>query len=323
MAKYLLYIIIALIFFFSSFIIISARIVIENPDDIIMPNMSENNNFLHAYSPNNYAYYKKKVDFNLSSDDLAIKIEYINLNEQMPKWKTLCTNCREYGLYKDKKLTMVEGENQIIIRAYNLSNNFSYKEVILYVESNQPIIYKIEPREGKITNGSSFSIEYTEENLQNITLVYGKINLMKKTIGNCSPGKNIECIFNLNLSEYENEEIYYYFIINDLVLTKETKPTKIKVDTITPEIKVFYPVQNKSYEKFVLMNITSSEKSTILYKDENDKNPAFRSLCINCESYGYYQKKTKVFQKGEHKLMFKAVDKSGNMDFKEVSIMIE
>lgn len=273
-------------------------------------------------SPKDIVYFQKKVKFNISTGEVAKKIEYINLNDSNPRWKNICLSCPEYGLYREKKLTMIEGENNLIIRVIDLNGGVSEKNVTFKVESEKPIVYKVEPRENSIVNGSRFFIQYTEYNLKNITLVYGTGEDTRNTTQACEPGKDKECIFSVNLSDYEEKTLKYYFIIEDLINSEKTQIKKLKVDTIFPVLEIELPEENKSYEKVVPFKMSISKKATLEYKNKDGK-AGWKNLCTNCNQFGVDEKKTKIFQKGYHELLIRAVDKAGNSDLKEVNFYID
>jgi hypothetical protein len=301
-----------------------ANIIINNNNDINVSAINNNDSFFSVLSPTDTIFFKLKVDFRIQSTIQLSKLEYINLNDKNPRWKTLCTNCEEYGISRTKKLTFSEGKNQIVIRGYNHDNtNVSYYAVLFYVDSYEPNIFKYEPREGKIFNGSDFSIFYTSENLQNITLTYGKDDTVYSLTSNCVQGKKQECHFNIDLSQFNNEEIYYNFTVKDFIYTKTTETRKIKIDNTIPVLTINFPVQDYHFIRIVPFNITISKKSTLQYLDNSDRNPAFRNLCVDCSDFGFFKKRTFVFEQGLHELVFRVIDKSGNSDIKIVNITSE
>lgn len=269
-------------------------------------------------SPKNHlVYFSKKVEFSINSSEELKKIEYVNLNEVFPMWKTLCINCKEYGLNKNKKLTMLEGENNLIIRAIDKEDNPHEEDINFAVESLKPKILSTNFNNGK------FSIAYTEENLRKIILVYGNDNRIRNFTKECTPGKNQICYFSVDLTDYENQPFYYFFLVLDYAFKEKTQIKRIKVDTIPPILHVYQPKENKYYEEKAPLRIIVSEKSKIEYMDEYDNNPVWRSLCSNCDEYGLNSIKTKYFTSGSHKLLIKASDNSGNFDLKSVIFNVD
>ena len=331
--KFLILGILSLIFTFSFILSISGQMIpkvnVTKNLVIIDDNQTFNNDsFFQVIMPENDIYYRLKVQFKIKVPETVKKIDYINLNEIKPRFKTLCLSCSGYGLEKDRMLTMVEGPNNLIIRVLDSNGTEHIKNINLVVDSVAPIVYKTEPRENKVINGTEFSILYTSKNLQNISLIYGnytkdKYSLNFRVIGNCSVGKNKICRFNINLSQYEGEFMSFYYELNDWIYTIDTQLTSVKVDTPSPTLSVYDPIANYHYYKKVIFNMTITKKSSLDYMDTTDDYPVWRNLCKNCESYGYYDIKSRLFRQGEHDFLFRSTDKSGNYDMKSVNFTVD
>jgi hypothetical protein len=278
-----------------------------------------NNSIFNVNSPQNIIYNQKKVGFNISSSEILSEISYINLDDPNSKWKTLCTSCNNYGLFTNKKLTMQEGINHLIIKVTDNNGSVFEHNVTLRVETIRPKILSTYPRENAVTNGTDFSITYSEENLLNIILVYGNDNRIKNITQNCSSGKKQVCSFSVNLSEFENDPITYNFIVHDFFDPVITQMTNIKVDTISPVVNINFPIEGNHYFKKVNLNITVSKKAKILYKDVNGRESPWKTLCTNCDKYGYSEKKFLSIMRGSHDLYIKAIDDAGNSNMKKIS----
>lgn len=274
-------------------------------------------------SPNNIVYYSKKVQFNISASGILAEISYINLDDPNSKWKTLCTRCSEFGFSRDRRLTMVENLNHLILRITYPNGSIFDNNITLRVESTRPKIHKIFPRENAVTNGTDFSITYSEKNLLNITLVYGNDDRIRNVSQSCTSGNNQICKFSVNLTEFENENIYYNFLLKDYIDPVNTRMTRIKVDTITPVLNIISPVGGNYYFKKLPLNITVSEKVKIVYKDVNGRDLPWRTLCTNCESYGYYSSKYLNIMSGNHDIYIKAIDDAGNSDMEKISFVAD
>lgn len=279
-------------------------------------------------------YYSLKVKFNLSSDNNLGEVRYANLMDtglrcaegerfENTCWKILCANCNGYGNDRDRKLTMNEGMNKIVVRVIDKDSNTSYFNVTIFVDSTKPKIISTHPRRNKVVNGSDFTIVYSEFNLNNIILVYGKDNNFTNITKNCSSGKAQVCRFSVNLTEYENQSIYYYFILNNLIYSVNSQITKIVVDTISPILTIYAPEEVKHYYKKVPFNITINKKSKIEYMDKSDNNPVWRNICYNCDKFGNEREQTKSMPQGVHDISIRATDKAGNSDIKNISFVID
>ena len=281
---------------------------------------------LSIYSPENNIYGSKNVKFNLTASFQVNKIEYIDYNDKNPKFKVLCTRCSEYGYLREKKLTLFEGDNNITIRATDKFGNIKEISIGLFIDSKLPVISLIMPRKNSLANGSLFYIKYSENNLRNISLFYGNDNDFREknlySFCNAS-GKNQECFSSLDLSDYNGENILYWFNITDIARTIASKPIKIKVDTIFPNLTLSSPVSNfiyhENYRGNIPLNISLNEKSLIKYYDNSDLLPKWKILCSNCNKFY----KIKKFSSGIHKLTIKATDKAGNsaVDYANFTIL--
>ncbi len=281
---------------------------------------------LIIYSPLKEIYDSRRIFFNLTTSKEVEKIEYINWNDRNPRWRRLCINCEEYGFDKKRTKTLGEGENKIGIRATHKFESVEEVNISFFVDSRTPKISKTEPRRNAVINGSKFYIKYTEDNLQNITLFYidgGIFRNITKNNTECLSGKNQECVFNANLTDYNGLWTDYWFEIRDKINTKESRVTRVFVDVVSPNLTIYLP-QNAPYDsRRVQFNMTASEDVNLYYIDNNDKNPRWRKLCTRCDEYGFTRNKIKSFKKGVHNLLIEAVDKAGNSDIKEINFEVD
>ncbi len=274
-----------------------------------------------VYSPNEGVYGDKQVLFNITATEKIAVLEYINWNENSPRWKILCRECYEYGNSKKKTQTLKEGENNITIKAIDRFGQATEKNISLFIDSNKPQISNIKPRRNSVINGSEFFIRYAEENLQNITLFWNPNIVLE----NCPAGKNQNCSTSADLSAYEGKWIDYWFEISDVVRTVESRKTRVFVDTIPPILKVNMPrnqIGNETYGRNVPFNISVSEEVTLKYFDSNVNYPKWRTLCVNCNEYGNSRERTIAFSKGSHDIIIMAVDRAGNADEIERSFKV-
>ncbi len=268
---------------------------------------------LSVYSLLNQVYPDKGIVFNITTDSEVKSIEYINWKDKTPRWKPLCTKCKEFGSLRTKKVILLEGWNNITIKASDKFGNSKEKNISLFIDSKKPEVLLVKPQKNLVFNGSFFYIKYTEENLKNIALFYGKgEEIMSMTNKSCESGKNKECLFNVNLSFFNKAKIIYWFNISDASRSIGTKAIEINVDTNSPILEIKSPVNNFTYDSVykgsVLFDIKASEKVTMDYYDYSALYPRWVRLCINCDKYF----KVKRFSAGEHRVAIKAVDKAGN-----------
>jgi hypothetical protein len=271
-----------------------------------------------VFMPQEKLYSSRKVQVNLSLTEKVDKVEYTILNEKAPKPKVLCSDCSEYGKSKKREITLNEGLNILKINASDEFGNSREQILSIRVDSRVAVITKTEPLRGTTTNGSNFLVKYTEENLKNVTLVYGNDSYKKRiTKTDCESGSGKNCSFILNLEEFDGKRIDYYFELTDYIGTTKSREAEITADTISPILNIISP-ENRIYAGKVPFNITVSEKAKLEYKNGIGR---WQALCTNCNSYGK-KKVTKYFSPGNYTILIRATDKAGNSDAEEVSFKV-
>ena len=235
--------------------------------------------------------------------------------------RTLCNNCDSYGYYSSKLLSLKEGTNNISLIAVDNFGNIAEKNISLFIDSISPRITKILPKNKQYTNGSSFILEFIEKNVISSSII---LNGTSIPITNCTNiTKNMDkftCFFNLNLNAYDSNLLSFYINISDPVRSIRSKNISINVDTTNPNITINSPIQNQDYNiTKIPVNISLSEKALLQYFN----NGVFRTLCNNCDSYGLFSLKTKVFPSGNNSLIIKVTDKAGNSKILNTSFSIQ
>lgn len=275
---------------------------------------------MNVFAPLDGSYNTTRILFNVTTNEIVERIDYINYNEPKPKWKKLCVNCNAY----DRPNTLKEGINNITIRAVDNINQIEEKSVVLYIDSKKPKISTIRPKISDITNGDFFYVKYNEDNLQKVELFWNSsVGSGSKVLENCSAGNNEACSTSVDLSSFNGKEITYWFEISDLTNKVSSKKVNVRVDTGIPVINVFMPEESESYWKNVPFNITVSEKVNLEYIDNAETSPKWKTLCGNCDSYGYDSKKNKPFKRGNHNLTIIATDKAGNLGYENIFFSTE
>lgn len=273
-------------------------------------------------SPNNQVYSTRSVKFNIILTSEVEKLEYINFNDNVPRYKSLCLRCNGIGYLKNFNIALNEGDNNISIRAIDRFGNIVQKEISLFIDSKPPIVNLVAPRRNQHTNGSLFFIKYTEDNLMNITFYYGNGILIENITKDCSSGKKQECIFNAELESFNGERIIYWFNITDIARTISTKPVEVFADTNAPQINIVAPKENLTYYSLskarMALNITLDEKADLAYINYEDIIPKLKKLCSNCNKY--YG--TQTFNLGVNNITVFARDSAGNSLSKSVSFSI-
>ncbi len=275
-----------------------------------------------VHSPKNITYSTRKIPFNISLTGEVEKLEYINYNERIPRWRILCRDCNQSGFDKQKNKTLLEGENLIGIKATDFLGQMNQQNISLFIDTKSPKILKTEPAKNKVTNGS-FSIKYTEDNVKEVLLSWNPtVNLTSQ----CNtPGKNVVCDVQINnnlsnFSAYDGQNIMYWINMTDVANhTASTKPTKVFVDTTAPVINFFnHSISGKTVE-FVIL-ITEANFDEINYFDLSQSNPKKVQLCSKI-SGGLCNKK-KTFKTGAHNLTINVLDDAGNAAMQNLNFII-
>jgi len=275
--------------------------------DIIKPELTIN-------SPVQGAIYDKRVvNFNLLSNEKA-NIDYINYKEERFGYKLLCKRCTSFN----RKISFKDGLNNISIRARDMSSNTIEKSISFFVDSIAPKISNTYPKSGNYGNGE-FKIEYSEENLDNVTLFYREANstsIKSITKNNCNSGKKESCV--VNISNLQQGQIFYSFKIWDIAgRMAGSREMNIIIDTLAPVITLdtgFSSNQVNNYKNSIPLKLNISEQVNLEYKDLSSNRPNYSRLCTNCN---YYNRKFS-FRQGIHNILIKATDKAGNFDEKQL-----
>ncbi len=274
---------------------------------------------LNIFSPRPQFYDKIQIQINVSSGVDFDNMSYIDYNDSKPRELFLCkgTSCiNGYGYLKKQTKSFREGNHNLtfIVRKINetITKNISFS-----IDTKDPMISKTLPTQNSFTNGSNFYIKYTEDNLKELKISINQDLIETTNSSKCNPGKNKECSFNLNLSNYNNQLITYNFTIIDQANNNKVKLTKVKVDTISPVIN-YLNYKNKT--KTIEFNISISELnlSKVFYIDSLDNKQI--NLCTTLNKG--ICKTTKTFITGRHNLTINVLDKAGNSARQNINFTI-
>ena len=271
--------------------------------------------------PENGRYYgSRHIPFTVLLNNTVKTLEYIDYFDAILRWRSLCADCSKYNrtkIFADGKFNETLGHadswHNITIKATGAYGAVAEKNVSFFVDSRPPRLSRIIPRRNNVVNGSAFSIKYSEDNLQQISLHWNGSSMA--VLGGCEAGANKECNVSINLAPYNNKSIEFYFNITDFVRSVTSRPISVRVDTVQPVLAVNSPVEDGNYSRYVNFNISISEKvKSLKYYDSSETSPSWKSLCSNCEEYGKSALKRKSFSNGPHNLTIRAEDYAGNAD---------
>lgn len=246
-------------------------------------------------------YNSTRVPISLSCSEQVSDISY-SLNGR--NFVSLCKNCGSYN----RLLNMLEGQNNLKIRATDYAKKTSNLTAAFVVDSRKPVISKIDPSRGYAKG--VYLVSYTENNCKSLTLTVGNNLHQAATVLPCPSGKvNALPIFQ-DSSPFEGEVVDYSFTIMDIANNTDTETAKkLKVDTIPPKV-VYQKIQRS--DKYVTVNISIGEKGDIGYIDFGDRTPRDRNLCSNCFDYGWKRQGKLTFYRGWHNVSFFVKDYAEN-----------
>ena len=272
-------------------------------------------NHIYVNLPKSGFYKTNNIKINLSTNIINNskneKILYSDSVDTKPREIILCRGCYEYGLFFNKFLKLNEGEHKLVFRA--ITNDSIYtSSADLFIDSKPPLAYLPRIRTKGYTNGT-FYIDYTEENMNNVTLVYGDNYISKY---DCPSGNKKACELDVNLSGFDGQILSYYFILIDISgNTVKTPNFTSEVDITAPIInEISYPViGNYVFFKF---NISEPHLKEISYLDKSNKVAFWKILCVVLNN-GLCIKQQR-FKPGEHVLTYRVIDKAGNSVYGEI-----
>ena len=258
-------------------------------------------------------YDSKSLTVSLSYDSSA-KFYYSD-NTNPGRWRKLCSR---YDLSCEKKIRVKEGNNSLAFKAVNTTGQTSDVTIVNFsVDSKKPRISTRYPRANSLVNNNTlFSVEYTEDNLRNVTLFYGE-NISTKT--NCESGRHKTCEFDVDLTGYNGQDIFYWFVVSDNSSVVISRKTKISVDTTAPDITNSMTTvasgdgtaAGKRVE--ILVDVNEANFKDIKYTDSNLCGLAFSRVKTLCNKLKVGRCiKTQRFCTGDHVLTLVARDKAGN-----------
>jgi parallel beta-helix repeat protein len=249
-------------------------------------------------------------------------VEELYYSDNNERDRRICRDCEE----KSKKISFQDGEHNLSIKGM-LGDNLSYFDSIrFFIDSKNPRISKTWPRRNKFTNGKGFYIKVKEDNLKNITVSFNpEVSL---DLNDCieSRGYN-ECYIDLNLTNYEEEEIEYYFTVEDIANNiAKSKPVLVKVDTTPPVLNnpdSFWYQGAGRQNRYIYFEFNITEKNfdevSYTYIDSRGRERE-RRLCSRLKG-GSCEKK-KLFSKGQNNITINIKDDANNIIQKQINFTI-
>lgn len=258
------------------------------------------------------------VDFVL---DEEADVLYLDLINGRGRWKRVCQDCYDYS----GRRRFNEGLNNLTFKAVDGIGNEFFLDRSFFIDSKNPQIHKTEPRSDYASG--TFEIQYTEENLESIELIYGndETGMKNKTATNCASGKRQWCSIDVDLSDYDGERIKYYFVVRDTA--ENEKKSQIRqnliIDTIAPNLNNpddFWVYTSGNRYVYFNLNVTENNLYKIEYIDNSASRPIWKNLCSRLRN-GICETK-KAFRAGHHNVDIQIIDKAGNAIGKNIEFEV-
>ncbi len=100
---------------------------------------------------------------------------------------------------------------------------------------------------------------------------------------------------------------------------------EFEISQETFELNVYSPLNGTIYNiRGIPMNISlNKEVKKLEYIDYSSSRKIWRTLCRNCDEYGFSRKRTKSFSDGEHNISIRATDEFENSEEKNISFTVD
>ncbi len=255
------------------------------------------------------------VDYNLNEESDTY---YMDLLDDNPKFRRICQSCNS-GNHK-KNIRFNEGLNKIRFKSVDNVGNTAYNDTEFFIDSKAPKVTKNEPKTG-FADGT-FDAEYSEENPITLELRYGDAAPYRThlvDLDSCSPSTNgrMACTTNVDLSDFNNMNIKYWFNITDIAGSWfATNQVTLGVDTSAPIINNIDHEEDGKSVMFEL-DITETNFASVMYIDTEDEDSKWKSLCSKLTAGICSGKAT--LNDGHHTILFNVTDKAGNHASQNVS----
>ena len=264
----------------------------------------------YVYSPVDGVYNYNRFKFNVSTNrDVDIQ-----LSDNAGEFKNLCTSCTSYTRTK----TFTEGQHDLVIKAISGETVLDYKNVSLFIDSAEPRISSINPKNKTWVNGSIFSVKYTDDYLEKITFNYkgeDETEFTQIVVEGCESGRSKECEYDADLSEYDRQDVVWYFEVSDKISSDKSREQVVYVDNTKPDID--FDLEEGVYgDRRINLDIGVDEIVELSYTDNDGRE---NRLCSNCEGYD----RSKSFKDGEHLVKIIGVDRAGNSKTVQKNIVID
>ncbi len=272
---------------------------------------------LNIISPAEEYYSIKYVDLTIDNGGQLKKLRY---SDNTGFWKTLCTNCLDYS----KNVRLSEGNHILRFEGTDYEGRVYSAITEFNIDTKPPVIYSISPRNLQFSNGT-FSIKYSELNLMNITLFWKNesSDFRSYTKTDCASGNRQECKFSVDISEFNGQNVMFYFNVANRIHAASSRIGYVTVDTAAPELNLIENTLSGRKLSFKL-NVEEENMKSLQYMDASSRYASWRTLCSSLSlliNDGVCEK-TLYLSSGNHSLSFRATDKAYNSDLEQLNLAV-
>lgn len=258
---------------------------------------------LTVRSPEEEIYGTRSIPFEIMTVKNVASIDYKDWSDKRPRWRRLCRNCNEYGIFRNRARSFKEGNHDITIRAVDYFGNIKEKDISFFIDSRKPRIYRATPRRNTFADGN-FEVQFREDHPAELILYYGDDEHELNIEEDCyEERRKYYCTADVDVDEYDGQEIEYWFEIKDIAGNKDTsRPTTINVDATPPILNNpddFWTRGTGRYSNYIYfdLNITESnfDEAVLTYEYERRGKIYEREkrLCSRLK-YGICEKKFRI-----------------------------
>jgi len=255
----------------------------------------------------------KRVTFTLSiTESYFDEVTYIDYSDDRPREKRLCNSL--VGEICEKTVSFnKDGDHDVTITVKDEAGNTATAALQFFTDSKDPRIRDTEPSRGFASG--LFEIEFEEQNPETLVLNYGNDGTGMRAhsfdLLQCSVDEDeYYCSEQLDLSDFDGEEIEYSFVLTDRVgQTDEDGEDDLAVDISYPIInEIDYYIDGKNV--YFTIDVTEPYLDEITYIDYADDRPRERRLCSRLTD-GACEKRVS-FKDGDHDVTITVKDEAGH-----------
>ncbi|MFH1591418.1 MAG: MopE-related protein [archaeon] len=257
---------------------------------------------LHIVSPSEEFYSTNRINLEIiTNEEVALLV-----STDGKRFTKYCRRCSSLL----RRIYLSDGMHNITVKAIDDAGNEQVSIRRFLVDTKAPRIVSTWPRDKSYVNGTEFGVKYTEDNIIGATLFFADQN---RTL-ECMSGRYQTCTSEINLTEYDNQTITYYFELRDNAFSTVSRNSTLHVDTTRPNVTIHSPLGDTEGRR-VMLSTSANEPVKLSYSLDGKR---YITLCSSCA------KKTRSIRTttGPHTLSVRGVDKAGNEDIEVTSFTV-